>query len=706
MSRLPNVALALPVAVAVLGLSTCTQSLPDPIVVAEDARPADGPLLQVLLDAARSPDEDQRRRGVRALGRLGREDLLEVVQVGLEDVRPEVRRAAAAAVGQTMRRSVDGSAAAELLRARIGLERDASVIGALAETLGRLMYPDSGAVIQTADVLSEVVAAAEGQPGRDTVLLGAALGYEALVRHHSQSVSPILVERHATILRGLGDFQREQGGITAARIRTLATMALGFISKLEGEALDRALSDPDAAVRQSALLFGQDNLPPALLGLVLETALSDSDARVRVEGVRLLERGDHPSAATCALVRGAAADASVHVRLVALGAMARACPDAAGAVTQLIDIAEGLPVSGQEWHDATFATVALSSFVEADRVPQGSLATARAAVAALTRHENPFVRAHSARALANMGDVASLLELAADSSANVRTAALQALDGMDAPVPDALLLAQLALDDPQLLLTTAGLLTGSENPGLFLAAALATLERISASDRETWRDARSDLLRFIGGAASVADEESIHPYLNDFDPLIATHAAEILTRLTGEAARATPRLLPPEPVPTAADLEALGRTEVVLEMVRGGEIRVALDPDLAPTNAARFARLAAAGDFDGRTLHRVVPNFVVQGGSAGANEYVGEDRFSRDEVGLQPHWRGTVGLSTRGWDTGDGQFYFNLVDNVRLNHDYTVFGTVVSGMDVVDQIREGDVIRSARTETASVNSGG
>jgi cyclophilin family peptidyl-prolyl cis-trans isomerase len=61
----------------------------------------------------------------------------------------------------------------------------------------------------------------------------------------------------------------------------------------------------------------------------------------------------------------------------------------------------------------------------------------------------------------------------------------------------------------------------------------------------------------------------------------------------------------------------------------------------------------------------------------------------RDEVGRVGHTRGTVGISTRGRDTGDAQIFINLVDNPRLDHEYTVFG-IVTGMDVVDTILEGD----------------
>jgi cyclophilin family peptidyl-prolyl cis-trans isomerase len=89
-----------------------------------------------------------------------------------------------------------------------------------------------------------------------------------------------------------------------------------------------------------------------------------------------------------------------------------------------------------------------------------------------------------------------------------------------------------------------------------------------------------------------------------------------------------------------------------------------------------------------------VPNFVIQGGSPGANEYAGHKEYMRDEVGGR-NGRGSVGLSTRGRNTGDAQFFINLVDNPRLNFDYTVFAQVLEqDMDVVDRIQEGDVLRS------------
>ena len=75
-----------------------------------------------------------------------------------------------------------------------------------------------------------------------------------------------------------------------------------------------------------------------------------------------------------------------------------------------------------------------------------------------------------------------------------------------------------------------------------------------------------------------------------------------------------------------------------------------------------------------------MPNFVIQGGSPGANEYDGRRACTcGTRSAAWRNRRGTVGLSTRGRDTGDAQFFINLVDNPRLDFDYTVFGQVDAG---------------------------
>ena len=145
---------------------------------------------------------------------------------------------------------------------------------------------------------------------------------------------------------------------------------------------------------------------------------------------------------------------------------------------------------------------------------------------------------------------------------------------------------------------------------------------------------------------------------------------------------------------TAENLRRLMSARARVKIRGGGTFELALFTMQAPATVIRFARLAESGYYNGLTFHRVVPNFVIQGGSPGANEYIGDASFMRDEVGLWPHVRGAVGISTRGRDTGDAQIFIDLVDNPRLDHEYTVFAQVLTGMEVVDRILEGDVIEA------------
>ena len=84
----------------------------------------------------------------------------------------------------------------------------------------------------------------------------------------------------------------------------------------------------------------------------------------------------------------------------------------------------------------------------------------------------------------------------------------------------------------------------------------------------------------------------------------------------------------------------------------------------------------------------------------GASEYVGVDRFMRDELAGRSHMRGTIGISSRGRDTGDGQWFINLADNPLLDHEYTVFGEIVAGRAVAERIVEGDAIARVVVEGA------
>ncbi len=129
------------------------------------------------------------------------------------------------------------------------------------------------------------------------------------------------------------------------------------------------------------------------------------------------------------------------------------------------------------------------------------------------------------------------------------------------------------------------------------------------------------------------------------------------------------------------------RGEIMLKMV-----------DEAPLTAYHFIRLVKTGFYDGKTFHRVVPNFVVQGGDPHGDGYGGPGFLIRDEVSALSHERGTVGIATAGPDTGGCQFFFNLGPNLHLDGKYTLFAEIISGIEVIDKLEVGDRILSARVK--------
>jgi cyclophilin family peptidyl-prolyl cis-trans isomerase len=214
------------------------------------------------------------------------------------------------------------------------------------------------------------------------------------------------------------------------------------------------------------------------------------------------------------------------------------------------------------------------------------------------------------------------------------------------------------------------------------------------------------LIERLGELGTADQAEDLQPLLRDFDIQVALAAQALYEQWQGPAANLLgPVPLPRPPLPTRRELDE--DLDAIVEMERGGKFGIRLFAGDAPLTVTRFKRLVRAGYYDLLTFHRVVPNFVVQGGSPGANEYAGDGPFMRDEIG-RSNVAFTVGLSTRGRDTGDAQFYINLIDNRRLDPDYTVFGQVcaiatgpggsTAGRDAVEAIREGDRISSITLE--------
>jgi peptidylprolyl isomerase/peptidyl-prolyl cis-trans isomerase B (cyclophilin B) len=133
----------------------------------------------------------------------------------------------------------------------------------------------------------------------------------------------------------------------------------------------------------------------------------------------------------------------------------------------------------------------------------------------------------------------------------------------------------------------------------------------------------------------------------------------------------------------------------VIALDNGNEIRVEFYPADAPRTVENFVTLAKKGFYNGLTFHRVVPNFVVQGGDPKGNGTGGPGYTIKAEFNEQKHVRGTVAMArSQDPDSAGSQFYICHGATPHLDGQYTVFGKVVSGMEHVDRIKQGDRMKT------------
>ena len=627
------------------------------VLEAEDRRAATARDLTVLRSGARSRNEQIARLAVRALGRLERPALAADIVPALRHELPEVRSEAANAIGQAAqgwkREKTPPSAAAfdaivSPLTSRLSVEDEADVRGAICETIGRLPYTTPSQVEAAERTLVEMAARAASVTDR----LGVAKGFEALVRLHRKTRPPS--SDALNLLRHLATPGRGES-FTGARVRRLALEALIAAGAVDDGVAAAASQDPDAQVRRLAMraIAPAGGVAPSIGAAAAEAALAagarDDSPIVRYEALRT--RRLRNDADACVVSLAAASDRDLHVALLALDQLG-ACGDFPDAVAALERSVTDLSDAGSPrgWHRAAHGLVALAS---------ASPERGASALKQFTASRIWQLRLYAARAAAQLKDRAALDALGKDDDDNVREAAVEALRRLAGHEADEVYIAGLARGGNQIVRAAAQALEGTPNREPAVPALRAAWQRLLTDGRDNSHDAR-DAIR--AALTSLGVDVGAGPKI----PLQSDLDDDELRRLASPRARITMRQI--------------------------GTFDLALFTSQAPAAVLRFARLAEAGYYNGLTFHRVVPNFVIQGGSPGANEYVGDARFMRDEVGLWPHVRGAVGVSTRGRDTGDAQIFIDLVDNPRLDHDYTVFGQVLNGIEVVDQVLEGDVI--------------
>ena len=146
--------------------------------------------------------------------------------------------------------------------------------------------------------------------------------------------------------------------------------------------------------------------------------------------------------------------------------------------------------------------------------------------------------------------------------------------------------------------------------------------------------------------------------------------------------------------PPAHEIDDRATYEVTIATDKG-DIVMELQPRLAPNTVNNFVALARQGFYDNVTFHRVVPEFVIQGGDPEGSGRGGPGYRFADEPVKGEYTLGAVAMANAGPDTNGSQFFICIDDCTRkLDKAYNLFGYVTSGLDVTQQIRQGDVMRS------------
>ncbi len=638
-------------------------------VVPRPARQAD--LVSLLFDL----DPVVRGRAALAIGRVGIPEGGSALAAALLDAEPAVRGHAAFALGL-----IGGVEASEPLR-RLLADTDPTVRGRAAEGLGLIgaqvsapvasafRVPAAAAIAEAfASCIPQMAALAPDDEAytKTPELEACRLAIFALARLRDfDALARVVLTadgRPATAwwpvayaLQRVGD-PRAAPALEvlahSAGVYTPVFALRGVSATPDGLALAQKLAlDPavDVRVRTAAIrALGRRGSAPAAASLLRLLATPKFPTTLILEVMTALAATEDPSGFDAMIDR--LADARPQVRAAAIAGAARIDPD------RFLLVGSGLGAD-REWRVRSALATALGT-LEPDRVRSG------------------------------------LIELTEDQDQRVRGPALSALARAGAPGLDARLVA--ALESPDYVVrATAARLMG-ERKTAASAAALAKAYDRSLSDAAT--DARLAALGAIGAIGGEPAVAVLTRALADRDWPVRLRAAELLQGLgdaTAAPTRPAPLRHPSEFFESAALLHPTV-TPVAMIETRLGTIEIALNVVEAPLTTLNFVALAQAGFFNGLQIHRLVPNFVVQTGDPRGDGEGGPGFSIPDELSALPFLRGTVGMALSGRDNGGSQFFITHSPQPHLDGRYTVFGQVVKGMDVVDQLSLHDVIDRVR----------
>ncbi|HJR08052.1 MAG TPA: peptidylprolyl isomerase [Pyrinomonadaceae bacterium] len=682
------------------------------IVRAEDERRFDAADLGALLSDANA---SVRSRAALGAGRIGdARAVAPLVALLQTDKSEQVRATAAFALGE-----IESGAASEALLAIIERKTPASVSEAASvraravEALGKIAAALPEAEATRAKEIGRALLVALEFEARQKLAANrevALLGLTAVLRARPEGAARVV----ALFLDSTDARLRADAANTLTRLR--AKNANDQLRKL-------LLTDTDAVVRANAARALGAAEDKDALDMLLEHAANDKDERVRISAIRSLGLLKDARAAEPLVKRGEALLTIYRASKTANPALRPA------ELNELLELVTGLSrVVANTANERALSLVRALREAEQWSAPEAEIAFARIAPGQYLR-ERPFhqlaFRAPDSRiswqtyaAIAQgLGEIAAVSsERAGNSTVSVQADAQLALRTMlgepSTPalaVPDVLtsiaafkppdgalvMRGQLAAPDVIVRATAAGQL-GELAPDEETTSALAAA--LPAALRDEMNDAALAILDALAKQKSEAALAAIKTALDSPDYLLRRRAAAILQAAQPDAA-ANPEDGRIETVATRNRIgdyrRALARRQmrvVAAVNTEKGLFKLELLPDAAPLTVDNFVELARRGYFNNIAFHRVVPNFVIQGGDPRGDGNGGPGYQIRCEINVVPYARGAVGMALSGKDTGGSQWFITHSPQPHLDGGYTVFARVVEGMETVDRITRGDRI--------------
>ena len=623
-------------------------------------------LLRLLMD----PEARVRRRAALAVGRVGLAAGVPPLVGLLRDGDSEVRQMAAFALGLIGDRSARDPLIAALA------DSTPLTQGSAAEALG--LIGDIAAAEPIARMMSAVLqSGALAQPPneaddarRDTPASAFRLGVYALTRLKAyDQLAAVVID-------------------PSGKLRTTWWPVAYALQRIE----DRRAAPALVALAREANPYTRAFAVKGLGGIkdrsavgVLVPLVTSRDAGVQIEAIRALGKIGDEAAAQPLLGLAQGRDVPPPVRLEAVTALGGI--RAPGVVDGLIDLLGD--------RDPLIRAAALKSAATLTGGDGGFVTI----LSSLDPDSDWHVRASLASLLGTLprqSALPRLMSMLNDSDQRVIAAVLTSLVKLNAPAAGDILLDQLKSQDPVVRAAAASGIGELRLP----AGAQALPAAYQFALRDTTYIARAAIIEAFSKYGITVARSLLDAALNDKDWAVRVRAAALLRQ--AEPSSDAPTRIRPAPTRLPADAyrsPALTipkvSTQAFIDTDRG-TIQLELAVLDAPLMIDSFISLVKKGFFTNLTFHRVVPDFVIQGGDPRGDGEGGPGYTVRDEISERPYLRGTVGIALDWPDTGGSQFFITHSPQPHLDAKYTVIGRVINGMDVVDRIQQNDVIRKIR----------